>query len=200
MPTPPELHDYLTIAQQIAPSVPGALPSDKVTDPNLTYWVGLIGFVTTVAATLAYLLGIKAPGAKSDPLPAAAANAAIAQAEAHDPSASMYWDAILTSIFEGIKRVEAHALAIAANDASLRTDVLRAAQEARHGVSTHMQQHIAVQQRHHDENARAIEEISREIATSSAQVGNQIAGLSGQINALAVTLGKIETLVDRPRR
>lgn len=205
MPTLLDLHDHLLLVQQqITPSVPGILPPDRTSDPALSYWFGLISFSLTVATVLAYFLGIKSPFAKQDAAPAPAMApplTAAAHAEApHDPFDSMYWDAMLTNFFEGIKRIEHHVMAIAANDASLREAVLRAAQEARHGVAAHMQQHTAVQERNHDENSHAIDSLSREISAVSNHIGSQIAGLSGQLNALAVTLGKIETLAENTRR
>lgn len=202
MPTLSDLHGHLILSQQIQPSVPGVIPLDKSTDPNLTYWIGAIWFVISVATALAYLLGIKSPFVKSDPGAQVASTAAAKAAEQkpYDPSASMYWDATLNGIFDGIKRCEAHLLAITGGNSSLREAVLRAAAEARHGVSEHLQRHIAAQERQHDENSRALEGLSQEVTGAVNQLSNQLAGLSGQINALAVTLGKIETLSEGSTR
>jgi hypothetical protein len=137
--------------------------------PQLHSWVGLIGFVTVLAAAISFIWGLRQKP-KADP-----------DDKNTQVGREFYIDSTLLSVFEALKRVEAAladakakvdaaALGGERSDAQLRELVLTAHTATRHALIDAFQEMVSAQERQHGQNHAVVNGINARLASIEASL------------------------------
>lgn len=153
-------------------TVPGPLP-DLTQYPTLHFFAGLISLVVVVAAAVMYLRGMRIGSDAPVPVPK--------DAKA-DPTNTIYWDAILNSIFEALKRIEGSTTAAVLSDATMREHVSTNASQNRHAVISKLQEMVSTQDAQ-DHTDRIQQEAHRAaLRTQLGEIQNALSRIEGRLS------------------